>query len=164
MIAASALPSPVDAARRERAKMRLYVLCQVVGWGVFLAIQIFFSLVFGGKEKAQDPVKTVAMVVMIVGHGLLLTHYMRPLIARWGWRELGWRHLFPRVLATALILSAVWSAIGYGYTYGVLQEPWDSKYSILLIFSISWINGALLLGGWYCFYFIYHLFDRFNRS
>lgn len=164
MIAASALPSPVDAARRERAKMRLYVLCQVVGWGVFLAIQIFFSLVFGGKEKAQDPVKTVAMVVMIVGHGLLLTHYMRPLIARWGWRELGWRHLFPRVLATALILSAVWSAIGYGYTYGILQEPWDSKYSILLIFSISWINGALLLGGWYCFYFIYHLFDRFNRS
>lgn len=164
MIAASALPSPVDAARRERAKMRLYVLCQVVGWGVFLAIQIFFSLVFGGREKAQDPVKTVAMVVMIVGHGLLLTHYMRPLIARWGWRELGWRHLFPRVLAMALILSAVWSAIGYGYTYGILQEPWESKYSILLIFSISWINGALLLGGWYCFYFIYHLFDRFNRS
>jgi sensor histidine kinase YesM len=164
MTSANSLPVPQDAVRRERAKMRLYVLCQVVGWGVFLAIQIFFSLVFGGKEKAQDPVKTVAMVAMIVGHGLLITHYVRPLITRWGWRELGWRHLLPRVLGMSLAMSAVWSAIGYGYTYGILQEPWDSKYNIYLIFSISWVNGSLLLGAWFSFYFIYHLFDRFNRS
>jgi hypothetical protein len=154
----------VDAARRERAKMRLYVLCQIVGWGVFMAMQLFFSIVFGAREKPQDPVNTVAVVAMIIALGLLLTHYSRPLIARWGWRELGWRALFPRVLATALVLSALWSALGYGYSYGILRQPWESKYSPLLIFSISWLNGAFILGGWYCFYFIYHLFDRFNRS
>ncbi len=164
MLSPTATTLPPDAVRRERAKMRLYVLCQTLGWGLFLGIQLFFSLVLGGREKAQDPVKTVSMVVMIVAHGLLLTHYVRPLIARWGWLELGWRDLFPRVLALALVLSAVWSGIGYTYTYLILGEPWESKYSIFLIFSISWINGALLLGGWYCFYFIYHLFDRFNRS
>lgn len=164
MLSATTQSTSADAARRERAKMRLYVLCQIVGWGVFMAMQLFFSIVFGAREKPQDPVNTAAAVAMIIALGLLLTHYSRPLIARWGWRELGWRALFPRVLATALILSALWSALGYGYSYGILRQPWESKYSPLLIFSISWLNGALLLGGWYCFYFIYHLFDRFNRS
>lgn len=164
MLSAITQPTPADAARRERAKMRLYVLCQIVGWGVFMAMQLFFSVVFGAREKPQDPVTMASMVAMIIALGLLLTHYSRPLIARWGWRELGWRALFPRVLATALTLSALWSAIGYGYSYGILRQPWDSKYSPFLIFSISWLNGAFILGGWYCFYFIYHLFDRFNRS
>lgn len=164
MLAATAMPIPEDAARRERAKMRLYVLCQVVGWGIFLAMQLFFSLVFASADNPRNPLKTGALVTMIIAHGLLLTHYSRTLITRWGWRELGWRTLFPRVLAWALALSAAWSAIGYGYTYGLLRETWESKYSMPVIFTISWLNGALVLGGWYCFYFIYHLFDRFNRS
>jgi LytS/YehU family sensor histidine kinase len=42
--------------------------------------------------------------------------------------------------------------------------PWPTKYSQALIFTISLINGVSLLVGWMCIYFIYHLFDRFNRS
>ncbi|MBC7368921.1 MAG: histidine kinase [Undibacterium sp.] len=164
MLSPAAISIPNDAVRRERAQMRLYVLCQVVGWGLFLAMQLFFAIAFNPRDTPQDPIKITAMMAMIAAHGLLLTHYSRPFIARWGWRELGWRTLFPRVLATALLLSALWSAIGYGYNYGVLREHWESKYSMPAIFTISWLNGGLVLGGWYCFYFIYHLFDRFNRS
>jgi len=160
----AALPLSADLARRERAQMRLYVLCQTLGWGFFLVTQLFFSFVFNPRETPHDPVQVVSTVLMVIAEGFLLTHYVRPLIARWGWRELGWRSLFPRVLATAAVMSAVWSAIGYGYTYGVLREPWDSKYHPALIFGISWLNGSVLLLGWFCFYFIYHLFDRFNRS
>lgn len=103
-------------------------------------------------------------MAVIVALGLLRTHTARTLIARWGWCESGWRAFFPRVLATALMRSPRWSALGYGYNYEILRPPWDSKYSPFRVFSISWRNDALLLGHGYFFYFIYHLFDRFNRS
>jgi len=155
---------PHDEARRDRAKMRLYVLCQAIGWGLFLAVQVFFSINFKTREAPHETVMLVATLVMVSALGLLLTHYSRAVVARLGWRDLGWRALFPRVFVMALVLSALWSAVGYGYTHGVLRQPWESKYSGWLILSISWINGATLLLGWFSFYFIYHLFDRFNRS
>ena len=163
----SAAPSPLadDTARRERAKARLYVLSQLGGWGFFLSLQIIFSLLFGDQGKRRDPVEVmVARNAMVVALGLLMTHGMRLLFRRWGWKQLGWKALFPRLLATAAVVSACWSLVGFGYSYGVLREPWPTKYSPALIIAVSWINGAMLLIGWQCIYFFYHLFDRFNRS
>ncbi|MBI2496786.1 MAG: histidine kinase [Opitutae bacterium] len=155
---------PVDtAAKLQRAKERLYVLCQVGGWGVFLLMQIGFSQVFAAKEESRSPAVLNAMVVMIIALGLLITHYSRPLFTRWGWKQLSWRALVPRVLATAAGQSLVWSALGYGLTYGLIGLPWTSKYSPALIFTISWFNGCFLLVGWLCLYFFYHLFERLNR-
>lgn len=156
-----------DTSRRERAKVRLYVLCQAIGWGFFLTLQVVFSLIFAKGEDARDPVSTVSLVAMVALLGLLLSHYGRPLMERWGWKQLGWRALVPRIIGLATVQSLAWSVIGYGYTfalYRILDCPWPSKYSPILYFLISWINGTSLLVGWSCIYFFYHLFDRFNRS
>ena len=156
-----------DSARRERAKERFYVLCQGLGWGFFLALQVTFTLLFAKGEDARDPLSSIASITMVAALGLLITHYSRRLLTRWGWKQLGWRALGPRVLGFASVQSLVWSIIGYGYSlllYLTLHCPWTSKYSPVLIFFISWINGASLLTGWLCIYFFYHLFDRFNRS
>jgi hypothetical protein len=156
-----------DNARREHARERIYVLCQVFGWGLFLKLQAGYSLVFAKGEDARDPATTVAVVVMIVAEGLLLTHYSRRLIARWGWKQLGWRAPGPRVFGLSTVQSLVWSVVGYGYTLGlywVFDLPWTSKYSPGLLILVSWFNGTLLLVGWHCIYFFYHLFDRYNRS
>jgi len=160
-----ALQTTADpAASRERAKMRLYVLCQFGGWGFFLLLQLAFSQFFSGARGAgRDSLGLAAALVMVAAMGLLLTHYTRPLLTRWGWKQLGWRPLVPRVLATAAVLSCLWSVLGYGYTYGLLGTPWPSKYGPALLLGVSWINGATLLIGWLCLYFFYHLFDRYNR-
>ena len=155
-----------DTARRESAKERLYVLCQVGGWGLLLGLQVFASLYFGMRQKErEDPLFTVSTLVMVMAMGLLLSHYARPWMARWGWKQLGWRALVPRVLLTGMLLSILWSLAGYGYTYGVLRHPWPSeKVSPLVLLMLSWIQGTTLYVGWLCIYFFYHLFDRFNRS
>lgn len=150
--------------RRARARERLYVFCQVAGWGMFLAMQLFFLQAFSTKDSPyQDQVTGVSMAVMVLLQGLLLSHYSRPLIARWGWKELGWLALVPRVLGLSMVLSALWSGIGFGYAYGVLQLPWTGKVSLWVAMSSSWINGVILFVGWLCIYFFYHLFDRYNR-
>ena len=161
---ARSLPYDVDAALRQRAKERLYVICQTAGWGLFLMFQVVFSLLFPNREDHHDPGDTIALLAMMIALGLLLTHYMRPLMTRWGWKQLGWRALVPRVLGTAAVLSFLWSALSFGLAYGPMHIPWTSKYSPALIFFIVWINLATLLIGWLCIYFFYHLFDRFNRS
>jgi sensor histidine kinase YesM len=82
---------------------------------------------------------------------------------RWGWKQLSWLALVPRVLLMAVVLSLLWSAIGFGYSYGLLRLPWISIYSPRLIFFISWLDGAGILVAWQCLYFFYHIFERLSR-
>jgi hypothetical protein len=148
----------------QRVKSRIYVLCQLGGWGVFLAMQLGFSRAFADRGPVgRDKLTDTAINVMIILMGLALTHFSRPLMTRWGWKQLGWLALVPRVLLMAAVLSLIWSAAGYGYTYGAVGLPWPSKYSIGLIFLVSWFQGACLLVGWLCVYFFYHVFERLQR-
>lgn len=152
-----------NSARRERAKERLYVLLQLAGWGFFLAMQLVATFYFS-SHGARSDVTDVATLVMVAGHGLLLTHYSRPLMRRWGWKQFGWRQLLPRVLAMAFVLALIWNVVGYGYEYGLVGLPWTSKYSLSAVMTIGVVQGTFLLVFWLCCYFFYHLSDRFNRS
>jgi signal transduction histidine kinase len=159
---------PIDTeAKLLRAKDRLYVLCQFAGWGAYLTINLFFSGAFADSgdpaQAARDKLTSNAVMVLIVLLGLLLTHFARPLMTRWGWKELGWRALVPRVLLMAMVLSFLWSGLGYGYTHGLVGVSRPSKYSLGLLFSVSWIYGTGMMVGWLCLYFFYHIFERLNR-
>ena len=154
-----------DEPRRMRAKDRLYVICQSAGWLFFLGLQLFLIVAFPSKENlgSDTTLHNCAIVTEVVLIGWLITHYTRPLVARWGWKTLGWRALVPRILAVSFVQSLVWCVIGYGYPYLVLQCAWTGKVSLWLAFIFSLLNGVIMLGGWWCVYFFYHLFDRFNR-
>ncbi len=151
--------------RRERAKQRLYVICQTVGWGLFLVLQLAFTRVFWSRRatSAAEQITDVCVIVMVILLGLLISHYARRLATRWGWKNMGWRALLPRVLAGSVAQSALWSLVGFGFTHGVLQLPARSDFGIWVSIAISVINGAMMFAGWWCVYVLYHLFDRYNR-
>lgn len=152
------------AAKLARAKRRLYVAAQLGGWGGFMAVQFGFSKAFSGaSQPRQDPLTEAAVYVMITLLGLLVTHFARPFMSRRGWKEMGWLALAPRVVAMGIVLSFLWSAIGYGYFYGIVQMPWPSKFSPLLVFFFSWVNGTVIMLGWLSTYFFYHIFERIQR-
>jgi len=159
--------APVNdtAAQLQRAKERLYVLCQLGGWGTFLVLQVVFSQAFAAASSRSPEARLTEMatIAMIVLLGLLLTHFARPFMTRWGWKQLGWRALLPRAIAMAALLSALWSGLGYGYSYLVVGLPWPAKYSPVLIMLLSWLNGGGLLLGWLCIYFFYHIFERLRQ-
>lgn len=151
-----------DAPRRERAKRRLYVICQMGGWVFFLMLQLVFTQVFKGSEPMEREPNYWGLV-QIIALGLLITHYVRRYLTRWGWKNLGWRPLVPRIIGLSAVLAFIWCVIGYGWQFGILGEDWPKKYHPLVLFSVSWINAAIMLVGWLCLYFFYHLFDRYNR-
>ncbi len=145
--------------RRQRAKERLYVLCQMGGWTFFLLLQLVFIRVFNPKADSYQ----LAALVQTMTLGVLITHYGRRYLTQWGWKELGWRKLVPRILGFGALQSTLWCIAGYGLYYGGLQMDWPEKVSPVALVLASWINGSIVLVGWLCVYFFYQLFDRFNR-
>ena len=149
---------------RRHAKEQLYVICQAGGWGFLFMLGVVVTLLFSKPAENHGPVSTAAREMVVTALGLLLTHYARPLVTRWGWKQLGWRPLVPRILASAGVLSFAWCVLNFGIIYGVMRTPWTAEFSPWLAFVFSWIQGTSLFVGWLCIYFFYHLFDRFNRS
>ena len=154
-----------DEPRRGRAKDRLYVICQSAAWLFFLGLQFFLLFAFPSKEYSTpgDTLYVSGIIVEVIMLGWLISHYTRLVVARWGWKTLGWRALLPRILAVSIVQSLLWSAVGYGYPYYVIGLPWSGKISIGVAIAISSVNGVILFSGWWCVYFFYHLFDRYNR-
>ncbi|MEO6992515.1 MAG: histidine kinase [Lacunisphaera sp.] len=152
-------------ANTQRAKERLYVLCQLGGWGSFIGLQLYFSNAFsaGSPDAGRNRPTELASYAMVGLLGLVLTHWARAWMTRRGWKQMGWRALVPRVLLMAAILSLLWSGLGYGYSYGVVGLPWPSKFSVALILTVSCLNGTALMGAWLSIYFFYHSLDRIQR-
>jgi hypothetical protein len=153
-----------DAADRERAKMRLYVLFQVAGWGLLAVISILTEHSMPGSREPIDWYKVVPSALIFAAMGLMITHFSRRLIARWGWKELGWRRLIPRLIAAAFGMAMAWILIGDGLLHGLLGEPWPKEYSLQLALTLNMVNGTFLYSAWLCLYFFYHVYDRLNRS
>ncbi|MDB6093265.1 MAG: signal transduction histidine kinase, LytS [Verrucomicrobia bacterium] len=150
---------------RERAKERLYVLFQAGGWFLFTGVQLFVIIIFPQKDAKSlfETLVNCSVYVEIGAVGLLITHFTRSIVRRRNWKNLGWRALVPRILGLSTLQAFGWNLVVFGYIYVVLQLPWTSKVPLGTVFVFVWIQGIFLLSVWWCIYFFYHLFDRFNR-
>jgi signal transduction histidine kinase len=153
-----------DATQREQTQARLYVLFQAGGWGLLLAIETWTTVAFPDHEAIWGRSTTLAVTFMSLATALLITHFIRPLMARWNWKELGWRALLPRIIGMAFAASAVWNATEVAWVHGILGLPWRYQYSVPMILVMEECSCGGLMFGWLCLYFFYHLFDRLNRS
>jgi signal transduction histidine kinase len=157
------LPS-ADAAGRERAKMRLYVLLQAAGWGTFLAVYSWATIVFPEHEDKWPRATQLSVGVLVFLSGLLISHLLRPLMARWRWKDLGWRRLLPRLVAMAFAAATVQNGLASLWIHGVVGLPWNTNYSVPMVYFFQEFQDSILFFAWLCLYFFYHVFDRLNRS
>ena len=158
------LPSG-DAAERERAKMRLYVLFQAAGWGTFLAVFTWATIEIPDKEGSKWPLSTeLAVSTMLFLLCLLISHFTRPFMARWRWKELGWRRLLPRLIVMAVAASTALNLLAILWIHVVLQLPWNTNSSVPKVFIFEEFENSILFFAWLCLYYFYHVFDRLNRS
>jgi sensor histidine kinase YesM len=150
--------------RLARAREKLYVICQLGGWGFFAALQAVYTELAGPKFRGGlDQASAHAINVLVVLVALLLTHFSRRFIHRWGWKEMRWGRLVPRIVGLSFILSSVWSLTTYAIIYYAIGLPWKSPFSLTFTVTASVVNGTIMLLGWFCIYFIYHVYDRVQR-
>jgi len=150
-------------AQLARAKQRLYVICQLAGWGGFVLLQMISLRLFGAGKGGFTQLEVTMSVLRVVCLGFLITHFTRPILARRGWKNLGWRALMPRIAAAGFAMGFVWCAIGFIIDLGILRYPWRHDYSVYTGFVAVWLNASFGAIVWLGLYFFYHLQDRLNR-
>ncbi len=77
--------------------------------------------------------------------------------------SLGWRALFPRIIAMALVLANVWNAFECVWIHGIWPRLEHEELAAMVLF-FQVLSYTCLLFCWLCLYFFYHVFDRLNRS
>jgi signal transduction histidine kinase len=153
-----------DAAERERSKMRLYVLFQAGGWGLLTVVGILTEHSMPDSTAPVDWSAIVSSSLIFSLVGLLITHYLRQVLCRWGWKELGWRRLIPRIIGAGAAMAVLWIVVGDGIVHGLFGQPWPKNFSLGFALLLNMCNGTFLYSAWLCLYFFYHVFDRLNRS
>lgn len=138
---------------------KLYVLAQFVGWGGFTLVYLGLAELNRGISLADT---CIFIAVNLVG--LLLSHLYRRLIHRWGWKQLNWPLLLPRVLLGTLALSVVWTLITWPLFPMLSDGEMAKKLTNLAIFTYSVFNGVWLFTLWSLLYFGYNIADRYRRS
>jgi two-component sensor histidine kinase len=141
-----------------QSKARLYVLCQVAGWGFFWGFEWLYARAF---DSNRLPLWAVWLIALL---GLLITHCARPLLERWGWKKLDWGRLFPRLLAASVGLSVVWYALVFGLVHGVFSCPSSGSLSVWAMWLISILNSSMVMFGWLGLYFFYQLSERYRTA
>lgn len=139
-------------------------MCQTFGWGSFILMQIVFSFLFRTEDSPAIEAADLLNVVMIGLIGLIISHFSRVYVERWGLKDMGWRRLLPRMMTLAVLLSSVWSIVGFGWSFGIMGEEFPDKYNPFVLMALSIVNGVIIYTCWFLGYFAYHIFDRFNRS
>jgi hypothetical protein len=162
MVRSPAMTADTEA-KLKRARMRLYVMCQVGGWGGFFLLQVISLKLFSPTKSEFSQQDTFLAVMRIIAVGVLITHYSRPLLTRLGWKDLGWRALMPRIALAGFAMGLAWCVVGFVIDLAILRYPWKHDYSLAVGFFGVWINASFGAIVWLGLYFFYHLQDRLTR-
>jgi len=117
-------------------RLRVYLVCQALGWYAHAAANIIFTAV-------EEPItwKQIAIYCWGALAGILTTHGLRAYIRRHGWLRLSPLRALPRVAAASLVSGGAITAL----------------VSLVFIWSIT-----VFL--WEVIYFGVHYFERLQRS
>jgi hypothetical protein len=137
-------------------RTRAYWLCQLAGWGLYVAITVFEELQVGSRDA-----RTIIEPLLAAALGIALTHTARSWIRRGAWLERGTGALALRVagagLALACIHVGVLAAVEMGY-YG------DRPPSPALVVVFAAMRWTMLFFVWLALYVGYGLVRERQRA
>jgi two-component sensor histidine kinase len=112
-----------------------YWLCQILGWGSYIAIAVFFATRDAGPRPD-----------IFVGFGLFwiyaigLTHLLRREIRRRAWLSLPFRKSIPRLFAATLLTAAVIWALVMLVNLAFTRELWNPTAMAAVAGGVTWVT------------------------
>jgi two-component system, LytTR family, sensor kinase len=111
-----------------------YWLCQIIGWGIFGLIHIYFNLVVFGEQFAQHGGQNeylISLGIFLVS-GIISTHILRTIIKRTNWLKFSfnkiWIIFIIGIGATSLLLYYGGNAIEHNTSYSF--DNYIQKYKL----------------------------------
>ena len=148
-------PSPVhQPLRSRRDKLHLYAWLQCVAWGVYGIVNA------AGATLALHVSwwRSIREMAVFVAIGLLLSHAMRLLIRRYGWRNMPLSARLPRILLASLLLGViaglVTSSLGLAAWQSADVVVGTERLRPVMPLVMQSVNWATLFASWSALYFI----------
>ena len=139
-------------------RVRLYWTLQLLGWGGFAFVNIFFA----SLSQGISPVQLWAFVVLAAFY-LLSTHAMRHLVKSYEWFKMGIFRLLIQTILALLALSVVnvLAQILINLAFGTLNPNEDFR---SLVIAVNLFVSFLYYAFWFLLYFLFHFLDNYNNS
>ncbi|MDA0315280.1 MAG: histidine kinase [Bacteroidetes bacterium] len=136
----------------------IYWLVQVLGWGSFAFVNVFFA----SLSKGISPLQTWAFLALAAFY-LLSTHAFRLLIKYYNWFRLEIFRLITLVLLAVgfLAVSNVLAQVLINLAFGTLNPGYDFQ---TLVISVNLFVSFLYYGFWVLLYFIFHFLNNYTTT
>ncbi len=144
-----------------------YWLFQLIGWGGFTLINIFFAYSFDQLNTKKQVIEVLGRLGIFVALGLVLTHLMRLVIININLLQ----KKLEKQIGIFILITFLFSIVGAFYYTQVLQ-----KYNLLNKRELEFLSNKVLLiasGAFYFFvyffiwnllYFIYHYVTKSRKQ
>lgn len=134
----------------------IYWVAQIAGWFAYGSLIL---LAVYNTPNSLDKAAVIS-VGLLVGLGILMTHFQRWFFIRWGWLDYKLPPLIPRLLITSAICSAIINAsiLGFDKLIQLDEHAYDDfKWSSIVISTFSL---SILILFWNAIYFTFHFFQK----
>ncbi|MBN3520903.1 histidine kinase [Algoriphagus lutimaris] len=140
-------------------RLSLYWILQIIGWGSFASVLIFFASLSGGS---LTPAQIWAFITLSAFY-LLSSHLLRYIVKTYEWFKLELPQLLLQVILALLALSLVTTIaqIFINLGFGLLNPKEDFRF---LIISANLFLSFLFYALWFLCYFLFHFLDNYNNS
>jgi two-component system, LytTR family, sensor kinase len=136
-------------------KNKLYWLCQVLGWGVWIGNEtIFYSTEF--HDDSWFFVQSALLNVLLC---IFLTHKLRQIIKKYNWVELPIDQAVIRIVLSVFVIASVLAAINIPLDFYVLDILDTNEITTLSLLQYVLFWGKPIMF-WALFYYSYHYFER----
>lgn len=138
-------------------KAKLYWILQILGWGTFAFLNIFFASLLEGITTKQ----AWAFIAWAL-YFLLSTHGFRHLVKSYGWFKLGILRLLLQTVFALLALSVLnfIAQVLINLAFGL--SPFQDFRPVII--AVTLFGNFLYYSFWFLLYFLFHFLDNYNNS
>ncbi|WP_026969335.1 sensor histidine kinase [Algoriphagus terrigena] len=139
-------------------RVRLYWVLQIIGWGSFAFVNVFFASLSQGISAVQ-----IWAFVVLAAFYLISTHALRHVVKEYGWFRLGIFQLLVQTILGLLVLSVanVLAQILINLAFGTLKPEDDFR---SLVIAVNLFVSFLYYAFWFLLYFLFHFLDNYNNG
>jgi two-component system LytT family sensor kinase len=140
----------------QMTKNTTYWICQFTGWTAYCVNDL---VVYNSRVGYSDGLLINAAVTLLLG--ISITHTYRYIIKRYGWLDLSWNQLIPRIVCCVLVMAII--MVKFFLLLDLYTVEDIGKYyspQSIVFFIINWSKLLLLWSG---IYLMYQYFERSRR-
>ncbi len=141
-------------------KFSRYWMCQLGGWGAYLAISIFFYRTLSVR-KLDNYILLITLIVIL---GILFSHLMRMAIKEYKFLEKSIEQQIISFILITILFAIVYGCADVAVTKMIgFKDPNGSKISLLNEITRNALSNFFILFIWNLIYYTYHYVER-NRK